>query len=103
MSTRRHQPRRPGGRRSGGGAFLLPQDLQNGDLDAWESVRIELDEFIEAGEYVVVPLTMYGTGRDGIELQARSTWVWTIRDRMIVRVCLYQDKNYALEAAGLRE
>ena len=87
------------------GVFRLDQMRRVWDefRESWESVRIELDEFIEAGEYVVVPLTIYGTGRDGIELQARTTWVWTIRDRMIVRVCLYQDKHEALEAAGLWE
>src|SRR5215213_5222426 len=39
--------------------------------EAWESVRIEPHEFIEAGEDVVVPWTMHLTGRDGIEVQAR--------------------------------
>ena len=29
--------------------------------------------------------------------------VWTIRDRGAVRVCLYQEWDEALEAAGLRE
>jgi len=29
--------------------------------------------------------------------------VWTIREGAIIRCCLYQDKQEALEAAGLRE
>jgi hypothetical protein len=71
--------------------------------ESWESVRIELDKLIDAGEQVVATRTGFMRGRDGIEVQARITEVWTIRDRAIVRVCLYQEKREALEAAGLRE
>jgi ketosteroid isomerase-like protein len=71
--------------------------------EPWESVRIELDDLIEVGEHVVATQTAYQRGRDGIELRARITQVWTIRDGTIARVCLYQDRSEALEAAGLRE
>jgi ketosteroid isomerase-like protein len=70
---------------------------------SWESVRYETDEFIEAGEHVVTPFTTHLRGRDGIEVQARATWIWTIRDGAIVRLSLYQELEEALEAAGLRE
>jgi ketosteroid isomerase-like protein len=52
---------------------------------------------------VVVPTTEHFVGRDGIEVQARNIWTWTIRDGMIVRACLYQDKQEALEALALAE
>jgi ketosteroid isomerase-like protein len=71
--------------------------------ESWESVRIEPYEFIEAGEHVVVPLTMHTRGRDGIEVQARITWTWTILDGDLVRLCMYQDRQEALEAVGLSE
>ena len=71
--------------------------------ESWESVRIEPHEFIEAGEHVVVPLTMQTRGRDGIEVQARVTWTWTILDGALVRLCMYQDRQQALEAVGLTE
>ena len=70
-------------------------------LDGWQSVRFEPHEFIEVGERVVVPWTMHFVGRDGIGVQARNTWTFTIRDGMIVRSCLYQDKQEALKAVGL--
>ena len=60
-------------------------------------------EFIEAGEHVVVPCTFHARGRDGIELQARVTWTFTIRDGAVERICLYQERQEALEAAGLSE
>jgi ketosteroid isomerase-like protein len=71
--------------------------------EGFESVRVEAHEFIEAGEHVVVPLTAHMVGRDGIELQAQTTWTWTIRDGAVTRVCLYQNRAEALEAAGLSE
>ncbi len=71
--------------------------------DTFESIRIEPKEFIEVDDDVIVPQTGYTRGRDGIETTARITLVWTIRDGAIVRICLFQDKQDALEAAGLRE
>ncbi len=71
--------------------------------EPWESVRREIDDFIEAGEQVVTPLTSYHRGRDGLELQARVAMVWTFHDGAITRVCFYQTRDEALEAAGLRD
>jgi ketosteroid isomerase-like protein len=67
------------------------------------SARLEPQEFIEAGEHVVVPWTFHARGRDGIEVQARVTWTFTIRDGAIERICMYQERQEALEAAGLSE
>ena len=72
-------------------------------LDAFESTRVEPDEFIEAGDQVVVPQTGHLRGRDGIEVTARVTLAWTLREGAIVRICLYQQKREALEAVGLSE
>jgi len=69
--------------------------------DSWESARIEPHEFIEAGEHVVVPWTMHLTGRDGIEVRARVTWVWTFRDGAVERLSMYQELEDALQAVGL--
>ena len=69
----------------------------------WESGRIEPHEFIEAGDQVVVPWTFCVTGRDGIEVEARSTWSFTIRDGAVEHICMYQTRQDALEAAGLSE
>jgi ketosteroid isomerase-like protein len=71
--------------------------------EPWESIRVEPEEFIEVGEHVVVPQTGYVRGRDGIEVRARITQVWTIREGKIVRACLYQELQEALEATGLSE
>jgi hypothetical protein len=48
-------------------------------------------------------LTTDFVGRDGIVVQARNAWTFTIRDGMIVRTCMYQDKQEALKAVGLAD
>jgi ketosteroid isomerase-like protein len=71
--------------------------------DSWQSVRIEPHEFIEVGEHVVVPWTAHLVGRDGIEVQTRVTWTYTFRDGAVERLCMYQEREEALEAVGLSE
>ena len=71
-------------------------------LEAFDTVQLGT-EYIDAGEHVVMPFTNRFRGRDGIEVQARGTWLYTIRDGLIVRICLYQELQEALEAAGLSE
>jgi ketosteroid isomerase-like protein len=68
-----------------------------------ETARTEPEEFIEVGDQVVTPLVGHYRGRDGIEVTARFTYVWSIRDGAVVRVTLYQEREEALEAAGLSE
>jgi ketosteroid isomerase-like protein len=70
---------------------------------SWESVRGEPDEFIEVGDLVVVPWTTYARGRDGIELVAHMALVYVVRDGAIERISMYQERQDALEAAGLSE
>jgi ketosteroid isomerase-like protein len=74
-------------------------------LGAFDEVRIELlddpDE-IEDGVVVVENVT-YLRGRDGIEVQARSAWLVTIQDGEQTSLTLYQTKQEALEAAGVKE
>lgn len=71
-------------------------------LSPWEDYRYEVHEVIEAGDHVVTPFTTHFRGRDGLDVEAHATWVWTIRGGALMRVCLYQDRDEALEAAGFR-
>ena len=87
------------------GTYTLAQfrRLNESLAELWESNRLVADELIDAGELVVVPWTSRLRGRDGIEVQARGTWLCTFRDGLVVRICLYQELDEALEAAGLRD
>ena len=71
--------------------------------ETWESARAEPHEFIEAGDLVVVPMTLHVRGRGGIEAASSIAIVWTIRDGAIERFTMYQERQDALEAVGLSE
>ena len=51
----------------------------------------------------IVPNRIYLKGRDGIEVEAASTSVLSLRDGKIVSHRLYLEKKDALEAVGLSE
>src|ERR1039458_1532925 len=70
-------------------------------FDAFEEIVIKPDRFIEAGDSVVIPNISHQRGRDGVEVSARSTLVFTIRSGRTIRICLYQETEEALQAVGL--
>jgi ketosteroid isomerase-like protein len=73
-------------------------------LAAFDEIRFEVDDPIEVeDEVLVMENVAYLRGRDGIEVQARSAWVTTFCDGQQTSLTLYQTKQEALEAAGLRE
>lgn len=74
-----------------------------GYFEAFDKIVIEPDRFIEAGDSVVVPNVARQWGRDGIEVSARSTLVFTVSNRKIARIRLYQDMGQALKALGLEK
>ena len=74
--------------------------------DGWltfDWVELETYDLTEAGSEVVVPNTATFRGRQGIEVVARSAFVFTVEDGQIVRQRLFQERAEALEAAGLSE
>ena len=79
------------------------RSVAQGFLDTWESAQWEIAEYIDVGEHVVTPVMNRLRGRAGIEVQARVTWLWTLRDGLIKRLAIYQERGEALEAAGLSE
>ena len=87
------------------GVFKLDQTrgLLEEFFGMWEAVRWEIDELREVGDHVAASITAYTRGRDGIEITARPSFVWTFRDGSVVRACTYPEWQEALEAVGLRE
>jgi ketosteroid isomerase-like protein len=78
-------------------------DFYDDFLDMFERVHLVPERFIEAGDAVVVPNSAELRGRDGIQMVARSTWVYEVRGGRIARVRFYQKTADALEAVGVRE
>jgi ketosteroid isomerase-like protein len=76
-----------------------------GFIETFESLRMQLiGDPVEVAEGVVIAENVaYLQGRDGIEVQARSTFLIRIRDGEQTSLTLYQTKAEALEAAGLLE
>ena len=86
------------------GQSQIDQTFEAEDLEAWEERRLEAEEFIDAGDNVVVLLHEYRRGRgSGVELETDTAVVVAVRDGRVIRVQGYMDRRAALEAAGLRE
>lgn len=69
-------------------------------FEAFEFVVVEPLEFIARGHRVVIPHHFSARGRQGVEVDAHSTVVLTIRDGRITEMQLYRDTEEALEAAS---
>jgi ketosteroid isomerase-like protein len=71
--------------------------------EVFEATVVKSDRFVATGDLVVVPNVAHQRGRDGIEVTARSTLVFAVHNRQITHICLYQNEDDALKAAGLEE
>jgi ketosteroid isomerase-like protein len=73
-------------------------------LVPFDDLRIEPEEFIDAGEAVVMPYRFRGRERSsGTVITAPETWVFWLRNGKISEVREYRHKAEALEAVGLEE
>jgi ketosteroid isomerase-like protein len=64
----------------------------------------EPQEFIDAGDAVVVPMRFHSRGREsGVETVSRGAQVYWLDDGKVVRYRHCQSRAEALEAAGLRD
>ena len=84
------------------GLSEIIKTFENEDLEAREERRLEPEEFIDAGDEVVVLMHEYRRGRgSGVELENDTAVVFAVRDGRVVRIQGYMDQSEALEAAGL--
>jgi uncharacterized protein len=71
--------------------------------DAMDEVRFEPREFRDAGERVIVPVTLTARGRTtGIEARQEFVMTWTLRDGKALRVEAFATLEEALQAAEER-
>jgi len=72
--------------------------------EQWEEMWIEPQDFVVAGEDVIVSVQLVGVGKEsGVETTAHAAHVWTFRDGKVVRQTTFQTMAEALAAAGLSE
>ena len=70
--------------------------------DAWDDWQMEPEDYIDAGERVVVILIQRGRSKaTGIPVEMRFAQVWTLQDGQGIRMQLYASVQEALEAVGL--
>ena len=72
--------------------------------DAYDDVRVEPQEFIGAGDDVVVIAKVHATGRgSGVPIEWVHGYIWTIRDGRAVRFRWFNDAAQALAEAGVEQ
>jgi ketosteroid isomerase-like protein len=73
--------------------------------EVWDEFHTEPDEFIDAGDRIVVVGRWIGKGKgSGIEVEQHTAHVFTLSNGRVVRWELgHADRGQALEAVGLSE
>ncbi len=72
--------------------------------DAWDDWEFAPEDYIDAGEYVVVIVNQRGRSKaTGIPVDMRFAQVWSFREGHAVRMQMYASVEEALEAAGLEK
>ena len=73
-------------------------------VDSFDSLTLTPVEILDAGEDVMVGFAQRGTPRGGSTPVELRTWaIWTFREGLPTRYQLFQSRDEALEAAGLRD
>jgi ketosteroid isomerase-like protein len=64
---------------------------------SFDAMRIEVEEYLDRGEYVVTPFVLYARPRgSSAELELAETWTFKVRDGLVVEVREYLSTEAAL-------
>ena len=89
------------------GAYLGPEKISGymrRFLEGWDHAVIEGEEFIAAGESVVVRVHQQASGiKSGVPVDMRYFQVWTLRGGAVIRIESVQGREEALQAVGRQE
>ena len=67
-------------------------------MEAFDALRLEPEEFLDAGDQVIVALRQHIRGKgSGAEVVGEIAHVWTVRDGAVQRLRIFKDKKTALE------
>jgi ketosteroid isomerase-like protein len=68
----------------------------------WDEIRFEPQEYLDAGDRVVVVARLTGRGKSsGVVVNRVWAYVWTIRAGKALRMEAYSERSEALAVAGL--
>ena len=72
--------------------------------EAFEEIRYEPQEFLDQGDRLFVAVRTVGRAKHtGIAIDGVLCWVYTFRDRLVVKMEAFLDRAAALEAVGVSE
>jgi hypothetical protein len=78
--------------------------MWQGPLEAWDDIRLEPDEVVDYGDWLLIAGRIKGHGsHSGIALDIPLFQVLFLRRGLLVQQKDFGDRDQALEAAGLRE
>jgi ketosteroid isomerase-like protein len=70
-------------------------------LAPWRSYEAEPEEFVDAGQDVVLLARLRGeTKHDGVTIEQPAAAIWTIEAGRVVRLVFHLDRRAALESVG---
>ena len=73
-------------------------------LGTWRDFEVENSEYLDAGDSVVIVFRQSGTGREsGVHIDREFFAIYDLKKSKVVRYRMYDSREEALEAAGLRE
>ncbi len=73
-------------------------------FEIYEDLRVEAEEYVDAGDTIVVVARAHGTARaSGLHMDQRLAFVWTVREGKPVQMEQYPNREDALKAVGLEE
>jgi ketosteroid isomerase-like protein len=73
------------------------KDLFQSMMEAFDEIRFEPEEFIKAGNDVVVVLRQHARGRgSGVRIASTTAHVWTMQKGRPVDLRIFRDKDRAL-------
>jgi ketosteroid isomerase-like protein len=73
-------------------------------IDTWDDYSIEVTRMWDVGDFVFVAARQRGQGkRSGVPIDDELIWVFTVRERKILRLQMFAAEQQALKAVGLEE
>jgi ketosteroid isomerase-like protein len=73
-------------------------------LIPWESYVLTAEDFLDAGDKVVMLARVRGrTSRDGVEVEHSPAAVWSVTGDKVTAVTFFLQRDEALEFAGLKQ
>ena len=75
-----------------------------GLFDTWADFTLKAEEFVPAGDSVLVSVRQQGVARiSGVPSDEHYFTVWSFRSRKVIRIESFPERAQAIEAAGLLE